>query len=125
MAATQQIIKRIGNDIDIEIYVNNGADLTTLLGYTPECTISITKQYGRTYIVPESDMNIDTASGEFSFTWKAGQQYGVGDYILTLSLRNPDTEEGNTIDQTQAIRLTKHTCQGTTTEDTLIINFEI
>ena len=125
-----QIIKRIGNTIDINIVVNDGADLSTVLGFTPNYEIEIVKAYGRTYDVPNSSITADTTTGTFSFKWKAGNQYGVGDYTLVLRLyevndKSEETGDFRTVDMTQAIRLTKHTCQGTDEGSQLNIKFEI
>lgn len=124
--ASENIIKRFGNNIGIKINVISigaNVNLLTDLGYVPDYEISLHKVYGRTYNVPKDDITASLVDGTFSFVWKASKQYGIGDYTLVLRLFND--EDGNTIDRTQAIRLTKHTCQGTTTDSNLIINFEL
>lgn len=124
--ATNSIIKRIGNNIGIKINVQeNGSNvsLLTSLGYIPDYQISLCKAYGRTYKVPKDEITASLSDGTFSFVWRAKHQYGVGDYTLVLHLFNE--EDGNTIDKIQAIRLTKHTCQGTDSDYNLIVNFEL
>lgn len=127
--ANDKIIKRLGNNIKVSISVNDGANLTTLLGFTPNYEIRLVKSFGRTYEVKDTDITADLANGTFSFTWKAGHQYGVGDYTLILRLyeetEGEETGNFNTVDMEQAIRLTKHTCQGTSMDNELNIKFSI
>lgn len=114
-------VKRIGNNIDIVIMLRG--DIPSALGSEPKYEIIIKKAYGRSYIVPNEYVEGSVDSGMFSFTWKAKHQKGVGDYTLILRMTNDD--DGFTIDQTQAIRLTQHTCQGTDTDDYLSIIFTL
>lgn len=127
--ADERIIKRLGNSIKVSISVNDGANLTTLLGFTPNYEIRLVKSFGRTYEVKNADITANLANGTFSFTWKAGHQYGVGDYTLILRLyekvEGVETGDFNTVDMEQAIRLTKHTCQGTSMDNELNIKFSI
>ena len=132
-----EIVNRIGNNITVNITVTDGSgssNIIGILGYSPKYEIQIIKKFGRTYNVPTEIISADLNSGKFSFVWKAGKQYGVGDYTILLRLydvstdmqgNDVKTDNFNSIDFTDAIKLTSHTCQGTSKDSVVSIKFEI
>lgn len=141
-----KIVKRLGNTIDITLVVkdSNGAVVNlnskfgvSAAGKNAKYDISIIKSFGRTYQVPLSDVTEkEITSGKLVFKWKASQQYGVGDYTILLRLYNTTTSTVNgatvytseldsSVDLSQAIKLTQYTCQGTSKENSVTINFNI
>lgn len=143
--ATGQIIKRIGNTLSVNINLKDSKgdsiNIDTKFGVQSGDTgshakfeIFIIKEYGRTISIPYSTIGKDNMSqGKIKFDWKAKNQYGVGDYTILLRLYtstkgtdNKYTSElENSIDLEQAVRLTQHTCQGTSTDSSLTIDFHI
>lgn len=114
------IRKRTGNDIGITIKVMENGSPVNLSSWT--CEVFLDKRFGRRIKV--YDVSSVPASGMLSFTWKASQQSGCGDWAVLLKMTKADGS-GRSVDRVQAVILTEHTCQLTDDSDTIEIQFEI
>lgn len=116
------IRKRTGNDISVVIKVieANGQAIVDLSSWI--CEVYLSKRFGRRTKV--DDVSITPESGQLSFTWKASQQSGCGEWAVLLRMTKSDGS-GRSIDRVQAVTLTEHTCQSTDDYSNIAIGFTI
>lgn len=121
------IRKRTGNDINVTINVKDSSGIAVDLSAGKRYEVFLVKRFGRRIQV--KDVGGTPASGVLSFTWKASDQSGCGEWSVLLRVftvsGNADTGSGQSVDRIQAVTLTEHTCQNTDIDNGITIDFVI